>query len=177
MERGSKNIKKLEKIGRRSKIVPSPGKNIINSLVSSNAALTASTSTGASYTHEIPDIKVNDNGTLTIPPRSSPGVHGTSDLCLVLSLYVEERGFFSLSFVVTWAPGRRLLLWVLLVFSCSGSLPVACNEVLWYLSQRFYRRLLVRIRTSTLCTFFRLLGRNVLQSARQHILVLVLVLA
>lgn len=71
-------IKKVKKTGRRSKAFLSPEKLKIKISVFSAAARMAGASIGASYTHGIPIIEVDDYGPLTIPSRPLPGQDGTS---------------------------------------------------------------------------------------------------
>lgn len=54
--------------------------------VFSNAASTAGASTGALCTHVVPIVEVDDDGALTIPPRSFPGPDGISGLYVVFFL-------------------------------------------------------------------------------------------
>lgn len=79
VKRLSKGIKKLDKTGRRSKVVPSPEKIKTKIPVSSTAASMAGASSGASSTREIPDVEVDDDGALIIPRHSSSGMDGASD--------------------------------------------------------------------------------------------------
>lgn len=79
VERRFKAIEKSGKTGRRSKALLSPGKIKIKIQISLTAASTGGASTGASSDHDVPVEEVDDDGELTIPPRSLPGQEGTSD--------------------------------------------------------------------------------------------------
>lgn len=74
-ERASNAIKKLEKTGSRSESI---GKIEINILVFSAAASTAGASAGTWLTHEVPVVKVDGDGTLTILFRISSNNDGAS---------------------------------------------------------------------------------------------------
>lgn len=78
VRRKNKAIQKWEETGRRSKVIPSLGNFKIRNSVHSKAAPTAGTSTGASPTHDIPILDVDEDGELTITSRSLPGQASTS---------------------------------------------------------------------------------------------------
>lgn len=69
---------KPEKTGCRSKFVPSPCKIKVKIPVPSAVALTPGASTRASSTHDIPAVKVDDDGALTILSRSFSTTDGAS---------------------------------------------------------------------------------------------------
>lgn len=73
MERAFKTIKMSEKNGRWSKVVLFPEKNKIEILVFLMVASTVGECTGTSSTHDVPAVEVDDDGALSIPPRSLPG--------------------------------------------------------------------------------------------------------
>lgn len=77
VKRRSKTVKKLERIGRRSKVFPSSEKIKTKIPVFLAAASAAGASTGASSTHEVRIVE-NNEGALTITPRSLLGQNGTS---------------------------------------------------------------------------------------------------
>lgn len=80
VDRLSNAIKKPEKTGHRNKVVPSLGKIRIKILVPSTAVSTAGACTGALSTHEVAVVELDDDGSLTVPPRSSLGPYGASGL-------------------------------------------------------------------------------------------------
>lgn len=88
-KRRPKAIKKTEKTDLRRKSVSSHCKIKTFTRVLSAATSVGGESTGASYTHEISDVEADDDGALTISPRSSSGKGGISNRLLVLSLFVK----------------------------------------------------------------------------------------
>lgn len=78
MNRAFKTIKKLEKSGRRSKVITSPSLIKIKILVTPAMASMTGASTGASSTHDVPIVRVDDDGALTASPCSLPDQNTTS---------------------------------------------------------------------------------------------------
>lgn len=80
LKRGSNAIKKSEKNSRRRNVLHSPGKIEVMIPVSLAVASTAGASTGASSTHDVFTVKMEDDGPLTTLSRSLSGQNTTSDL-------------------------------------------------------------------------------------------------
>lgn len=170
VKRGSEELKGHEKTSRRSQATPSFGNVGINIPVFSVAASTAGAFTRAWSTPNISDVKADDDGLLTIPPRSSSDNGRTINSYLVISL-CQISGLFPLSFSVICMPA--------LTFSCdidvacSSFLPLFANIVhamLRYIAFRIYSDVFLYVPVRTrLYTFFRLLGCSDLQFARRHI--------
>lgn len=79
VKRGSNALKKLGKTGCQSKVVYFPMKIKIRIPVLSAKNSTDGEPTGASFTHEIPDVEVDDDDGLTIPSSSSSDKNGFSN--------------------------------------------------------------------------------------------------